>query len=186
MHKQIAEVVDALEHAERRLEKLAETIPAERWNVRNDPDRWSLAECVAHLNLTSEAYVPRVRKAIAEARQLPPMTKREYRRDKIGLLFSVMVGPLPLIAGFRIGRVKTTPAFVPSGNLPEQQLLAEFKRHQLELIGMARESDGKQIDKVSITSPFGERIHYNCYSTFLIVPRHQERHLQQAELVWHS
>ena len=50
-----------------------------------------------------------------------------------------------------IGRVKTTPDFIPSGSLPKQQTLAEFKRLQLELVGMVNESDGLAIDKVSIT-----------------------------------
>ncbi|HZI99434.1 MAG TPA: hypothetical protein VFD22_02145, partial [Gemmatimonadaceae bacterium] len=84
----------------------------------------------------------------------------------------------------RVGRVKTTAGFIPSGSFPKQQTLAEFKRLQLELVGMVKESDGLAIDKVSIASPFGEKIHYNVYSTYVILPRHEERHIQQAELVW--
>ena len=49
---------------------------------------------------------------------------------------------------------------------------------------MATESDGLAIDKVKIISPFGEKIHYSVYSTYVILPRHEERHIQQAELVW--
>jgi hypothetical protein len=49
---------------------------------------------------------------------------------------------------------------------------------------MARECDGLAIDKVQIVSPFGEKIRYNCYSAFVLLHRHQERHIQQAWLVW--
>ena len=73
---------------------------------------------------------------------------------------------------------------MPTGDLPKQQLLAEFKRLQIDLANMARESDGLAIDKVAITSPFGEKIHYSCYSAFVLLPRHEERHIEQAELVW--
>jgi len=184
MHSQLVNVVDCLGQAELRLERLADSIPDDRWNARSDPAHWSVAECVAHLNLTSAAYEPLIRKAIEEARKLPPAGQGAYHRDKIGWLFSVMTGPLPSIGRLRIGRVKTTPSFVPTGALSRQLVLADFKRNQLELARLAQEGDGWRLDEVSITSPFGGRIRYNCYSTFVIITRHQERHLQQAELVW--
>jgi len=184
VHAQIVDVVNAFEHAQSRLDRLTDAIPEDRWGMRSKPQRWSVAECVAHLNLTNSAYVPRIRKAIEEARNLPRTAGASYKRDTIGKIFAVMVGPIPKIGKTRIGRVKTTADFVPTGIVPKQQLVAEFKRLQLELIGMVKESDGLAIDKVSITSPFGEKIHYNVYSTYVILPRHEERHIQQAELVW--
>jgi hypothetical protein len=81
MHRQLAELTRDYEHATRRLERLVDLVPPDRWPIRNDPMRWSVAECVAHLNLTSEAYLPRMRKAISEARQLPPMSREKYKRD---------------------------------------------------------------------------------------------------------
>jgi hypothetical protein len=183
MNQQLASLISQLEHAQARLDRLGDLIPDDRWSRRNDPLRWSAGECVAHLNLTSEAYIPRIVKAIEQARALP-RKDGNYRRDLLGWLFGKMVGPLPRIGRKRIGRVKTTPAFVPTGNFPKQQLLAEFKRLQLELMRLVRECDGLQIDKVKITSPFGEKIQYNCYSALVLLPRHEERHLQQAELVW--
>jgi hypothetical protein len=184
MQSQIARIIEELDHAQAGFDGLADTVPEDRWNKRSDPSRWSVAECVAHLNLTSEAYLPRIRKAIEEARQLPRSGNRAYRRDPLGWFFGMMFGRLPSIGKFRIGRVKTTPAFVPSGNLPKQQLVAEFRRLQAELAKMARECDGLAIDKVHIVSPFGEKIRYNCYSAFVLLHRHQERHIQQAWLVW--
>ena len=184
MHQQLIQVTDALDHSQRRLEKLADTVPDDRWNVRSDRKRWSAAECVAHMNLTNAAFVPRIRKAVEEARKLPRVAGREYKRDMLGRIFGAMVGPLPTIGKFRIGRVKTTADFVPSGSFPKQELVAEFKRLHLELESMARESDCLAIDAVRIASPFGEKIHYNVYSAFVMISRHDERHLQQAELVW--
>jgi hypothetical protein len=183
VHRQLSDLVAQFEHAQGRLDRLADATSEERWNVRKDPARWSVAECVAHLNLTSAAYVPRIMKAIEEARKLPAF-KGSYHRDFLGWLFATMTGPLPKFRGTRIGRVKTTAAFVPTGDHPKQLTLAEFKRLQLELIGLVEESDGLAIDKTKIRSPFGEKISYNTYSTFRILTGHEERHLQQAEGVW--
>lgn len=184
MNSQLTALVAELEHAQARLDRLGDLLPEDRWGKRNDASRWSAGECVAHLNLTSEAYVPRIRKAIEEARALPPKKDDRYKPDAVGWLFGKMVGPLPKIGSVRIGRVKTTPEFVPRGSFPKQQLLADFKRLQLELIGLVKECDGLQIDRVKITSPFGEKVRYNCYSALVLLPRHEERHLEQAEMVW--
>jgi len=174
----------AFDHAQARLDKLADEIPEDRWATRRDPARWSVGECVAHLNLTSAAYEPRIRKAIEEARKLRRVDGRSYKRDMLGWLFGTLTGPIPRIGRFRIGRVKTMPDFIPTGSQPKQELVAGFKRHQLELTRMARECDGLAIDEVKITSPFGEKIQYNLFSTFRILPRHEERHIDQAFLVW--
>jgi len=37
---------------------------------------------------------------------------------------------------------------------------------------------------VRVTSPFNARVRYNLYACFTILPRHQHRHLWQAERVW--
>jgi hypothetical protein len=184
MHKQLADIVAQFDHAQTRIDKLADEIADERWSTRNDPARWSVGECVAHLTLTNSAYEPRIRKAIEEARKLPRFSGGRYRHDFIGWLFGTLTGPLPTIGKMRIGRVKTMPAFVPTGNHPKQKVVAEYKRIQLELTRMVRECEGLAIDKVKITSPFGEKIHYNLYSTLRILPRHEERHIDQAFLVW--
>jgi len=70
MHSQITEVVNAFDHAQERLDRLVDLIPEDRWSVRSDPARWSAGECVAHLNLTNAVYVPRIRKALEEARKV--------------------------------------------------------------------------------------------------------------------
>ena len=186
MRRELTDIVRGFEHAQARLEALANNLDDDRWAKRSDPARWSPAECVAHLNLTSEAYIPLFRKALEQARQLPHHRSGRYKRDPLGWLFATMVGPLPSIGGMRIGRVKTTADFVPTGNHPKQQILAQFKRLQDELIGIVREGDGLALDKVMIRSPFGGKIQYNCYSAFTILPPHQERHLDQAERVWGS
>ena len=71
MQRQIEKIISELDHAQARLDCLSDAVPDDRWSKRSDPSRWSVSECVAHLNLTATAYVPRIRKAIEEARKLP-------------------------------------------------------------------------------------------------------------------
>ena len=184
MLPQLARIVAGFEQAQRRLHRLVDALPPERWAERRDPARWSVAECVAHLNLTGAAYVPLVRAALDEARRLPQRAVTRYRRDAVGVLIGMMAGPLPEVGGVRLGRVRTAAPFVPTGDLTQAAVLGEFDRLQGEQIALVREADGLPIDRVTVRSPFDSRVRYNAYACLVILPRHHDRHLAQAEQVW--
>lgn len=181
MQEQLAGVVKSLESAQSRLRRLTDGIPESAWNKRPGPDRWSAAECVEHLNITTRAYLPRLRDALAKAREGRRPPKKHYRRDPTGWFLSTMIGPLRQVGKFRFLRVKTMPDFVPKPDLSRTQVLSDFVRLQGELISLVKSADGLAIDEVKIVSPFGERGRYSAYSAFVIVARHEHRHLQQAE-----
>lgn len=184
MHPQLAAIVADFEAAQQRLHRVAAATPDARWAARHDPDRWSVAECVAHLNLTGRAYVPLLRDGIAAARTIGGGAPRRYRRDPIGWLIGVMSGPMLRIGGRKIGRTRTAAAFVPGGELPRDTVLAAFASLQREQIALVAEADGLPIHRARVTSPFDARVRYNLYAALVLLPRHQHRHLEQAEEVW--
>jgi len=92
-----------------------------------------------------------------------------------------MIGPLRHLGKARVGKIKTTPPFVPKGGKSREALLSDFVRLQSEFITLVRRADGLPIDRVKIVSPFGGKMRYNAYSAIVIVARHEHRHLQQAE-----
>lgn len=181
MHPQLEAIVAAFDSAGTRLHRLADQLPDARWNSRPGPDRWSAAECVGHLNLTSRAYIPLLRRALESAAAKSKSARHRYRRDFLGWLFSSMVGPMPRIGKTRLLKVKTTPDFVPPAMIKRSDAVAEFDRLQSELVAIAREADGFPLEEMMIVSPFGGKIRYNFYAALRILPRHQERHLGQAE-----
>ena len=91
MHPQLQAVIDELGTAQARLHALATVTPPTVWSRLPDPTRWSIAECVAHLNLTSAAFVPLLRQALAGPAE-STVTKR-YRRDPMGWLLWWTMGP---------------------------------------------------------------------------------------------
>ena len=58
MHPQLDLIAVEYRSAQARLHELVRAVPDEQWGRRSDAARWSVAECVAHLNLTSMAYLP--------------------------------------------------------------------------------------------------------------------------------
>jgi hypothetical protein len=186
MNAQLTRIVASFVDAQARLHRLATRTPDDRWAVRADPMRWSVAECVSHLNLTAVAYIKPLRAGLVEARALGQPMSGSYRQDFAGWMLSLFTGPLFRIGSFRFGRVKTRAPFIPAGSSTRQEILNEFDRLQAEQIAIVREADGVPIDRVKIISPFDSRLKYNIYSGLVILPRHQHRHLEQAELVWSS
>ncbi len=177
MNPQLASIVGELREAQARLHRLAGSLPPEEWSRRVDPDRWSAAECVEHLNLTGRAYLPLLREALEEARRKGKGTAARYRRDPIGWLLWRTMGP-PVRS-----RMRTPAAFVPSRGEGVEALVAEFDRLQEEQIALTEAADGLALQKVRVRSPFDPRVSYNLFSCLAILPRHQQRHLWQAERV---
>ena len=174
MHPQLQEIVADFDAARWRLHALADRVPDDVWARRPAPDRWSAAECVAHLNLTTEAFRPLVLEALARARDLGGPAPARYRRDPLGWFrWKIMPPPARM-------RVKTGAAFVPGAVAPRDALLAAFDGLQHEQIGWVRQADGLRIDAVNLQSPFSARAKYNLFACFSILPRHQHRHLWQA------
>ncbi len=181
MQEQLAALTHSLEDAQARLRRLSDTTPEDAWRVPPGPARWSAADCVEHLNLTSRAYIPRLRDAIAEARELHSAPVANYRRDPVGWFLSLMIGPMHHVGRVRIGKVKTTPDFIPQGRQATRALISEFVRLQSELMTIIRSADALPLDRVEIVSPFGERMRYNAYSALVVVARHEHRHIDQAQ-----
>ena len=186
MLEQLANILRQLVSAETHLRRIARDTPDERWAVRRDPDRWSVAECVAHLNLTGRAYVPLLRAGLDEARTTDTSAPRRYRRDPVGWLVARTTGPLLGVGKVRFGRMRTAAAFVPSGDLAREPLVAEFERLQSELMSLVEQGDGLPLQAVRVVSPFDARVRYNLYACMTMLAPHQERHLAQAEQVWAS
>lgn len=177
MHPQLEAVVREFRSAEARLRRLADAVPAGWWSRRADPARWSMAECVAHLNLTAAAFLPLIRTATAEARAIGGPPPARYRRDPVGWLLWRTAGP-PVRH-----RVRTTAAFIPAEPGSEAGLLETFAARQVEQVEAVRHADGLPVHRVRITSPFNARLRYSLFSCLTILPPHQHRHLWQAERV---
>lgn len=175
MNPQIGELVDELQAATSGFAALVETTSAEDWRRRPTEGSWSAAECLAHLNLTSEALLPGLQQGLEEARSRGERAQTRYRRDPLGWLLWKTMGP-PV--RFRVG---TGAAFVPDADAPQGELLERFEFLQAEIAACLRDADGLPIQRVRVESPFDRRVRYNLFSALAILPRHQLRHLWQAE-----
>jgi hypothetical protein len=176
MHPQLQAVIDELDSASERQRRLAATVPPGRWAERPGPERWSVGECIAHLNLTSQAYIPRIAAILADAPRTGAPAR--FRRDFLGWLIWRVLKP-----GGR-SKAKTTAEFIPTGSEPAADIIATFEDLQRQQVQMVRQSDGMPLHRLKVGSPFSDKMKYSVYSALTILPRHQHRHLLQAERAW--
>lgn len=177
MNPQLQTIIDEFDAAQERMMALARDAPGDVWERRPDPAgvRWSAAECVDHLNRTSEAFLPILVDGLDRARGLPASGSRRHRHDLVGWLLWRTMGP-PV--RFKVG---TAAPFVPDSLPARDVLLNTFERLQGEQSDLVRAGDGLPLSQVRVASAFNPRVRYNLYSCMSILPRHQHRHLWQAE-----
>ena len=171
--------LDPLESAEKELNEatrrawtLVQSTDGRLFTVRPKAMSWSAAECLAHLTISSEMFLPVLRKAVDEAR-----TRKRNGKPKMDLLGRVLAWFLePPIRK----RVKTAAPFVPKSTRAKAEAFGEFASLQEKLIDLLREA--KEADlRTKLVSPFDRRVRYNILSAFHIIAAHERRHLWQAE-----
>lgn len=167
-------LIDESRQVQRRIEDLARRLGAQAWAARPPSGGWSPAECVEHLNLTSQQYLPVVLDAMARAKATGLVGDDPGRLDLVGRALVWWLEP-----PYRIGS-KTAPAFVPRVGGGEE-VVARFVALQDALCDAIDASRGLLVSKIRVASPFDARLKYSLYSAFRAIPCHQRRHAWQAE-----
>lgn len=174
MHPDLSTVTSQLKATQAEAHRLAESVNEASWVARPAPESWSMSECIAHLTLTTEAFLPMMHEQLqrpeARARAAPARMRR-------GLLAWVLCRSLePPVRS----RYPTTAAFVPDFATTKEAALRDFDQSQDALLATIRLGDGVDLTRIQLTSPFDARLHYSLFSALHITAAHQRRHLWQA------
>jgi len=171
---QLIAIVDELESARQRVHALGR-LPREAWSFRPEPGAWTAAQCIEHLNLTSEMILPLLAEGLVEARKLPARAPVPYWRDPVGWAIWKMMAP----DGGK--KIRTVAALEPPAACRFDVAAGRFERLQSTIVELVAAGHGLALDQVRLPSPFDARVRYNLYAIFTLTPRHQHRHLAQAE-----
>jgi DinB superfamily len=170
---QLENVKHQLLDARERAHRVCEPLSPAQWATRPGEGQWSVGEALAHLNITSERYLPLIETAIRDGGH--PHGEEPFRAGLMGKLLVWVLEP-----PYRM-KVKTGPEFVPGDAGERGDVLDHFDVLQGNLLALLDDTAGLALEKLIVASPFSRRVKYNLYATFLIVAAHQRRHLWQAE-----
>lgn len=174
----LASLRDELDGTTAQLHALVDTMDDAVWRTRPGEKRWSVAECIEHLNITSRAYLPLLKDALRDGRARGLTNPSSSNRlDVFGWLLVKSLKP-PVKEKRRL---KTPAPFVPPSIEPKAKVVGEYEELQRGLIALLVDAEGLAISKIRVSSAFNTKIRYNVYSAFRIIATHQRRHLWQAE-----
>jgi hypothetical protein len=160
-----------------RLHTLVDAIEETSWRTPPAQGRWSVAECVEHLNMTSRAYIPLLGDALRDGRARGLTNAGgSNRMDLMGWFLAKMLEP-PV----KRMRVTTSEPFATPSVVPRADAVAEYEALQRTLIGILDQADGLALSKIKLASPFNAKMRYSVYSAYRVIAAHQRRHLWQAE-----
>jgi len=149
-----------------------------QFNWRSAPGKWSIAECLAHLNVTGQVYLPLIERRVNQARAEKVLGRGPFRHGFLGNLFIRATEP-PVK---RI-RVKAPKIFAPQPEHMLAVIVPAFMSLQEYLLRQIRAADGLDLGRVKITSPVGRLLKLSLGQVFAFIAAHERRHLWQARQV---
>jgi hypothetical protein len=158
-------------------EALAGALAPEQLAWRPAPGRWSVADCVNHLNVTVSKYLPRIDAMLAQGRAEGRTARGPFRHPWTGNWFVRMLEPPPR------RRLRVPGVFAPlPGAAPDAQL-AEFRALRAELLGRVAQADGLDLAALRTASPAARYLVLSLGQCFAALAAHDRRHLWQARRV---
>jgi hypothetical protein len=159
----------------RRAQALIADLTQEQIMRRPDPGKWSIAECIAHLNLTATTVQKLMALGIERGRQEKKFGKGPFSIGARGRLFIWIAEPPPKFK-LRAPKNVRPPAAIDDPG----QLLPDFMKAQDEWERLMREQEGLDLARIIVgQGPFRMRL----AAVLPWMMAHQRRHLLQAENV---
>lgn len=159
----------------RRAQALVDSVSADQLARRPDPARWSIVECLAHLNMTATTVQKLMARGIDQAKQEKRFGEGPFSIGPKGRLLVWIAEPPPK---FRIRAPKNVQP--PAAIDDPLQVLPDFMKAQDEWERLMREQDGLDLARVIVgQGPFRMRL----AAALPWMMAHQRRHLLQAENV---
>jgi len=181
----LREIWTELHEAGERARELAGSLDGARLRWRPGPDRWSVADCLEHLVLTGEEYLPALDGAIEEARRKGWTGPEPYRRTLLGRWLPGTLEPPPRfrVPAPKVARPRRTST--PPGPGPDDagDELARFLALRGRFGRRLEEADGLDLGRARMSSPFLPLVRLDLDSAFRLIAAHERRHLWQAEQV---
>lgn len=174
---QLRRIAAELDEVDARAVALATGCDEARWQARAPGGGWSPSECLEHLVLSVDAMLPRIDAALAQGDAQGMRAPGPFAPGLLGRLLLWSIEP-----PYRM-KAKTGPAFVPAERRTPAEDVARLRNAHDRVRASLDRAQGLALDRLSIQSPFMERVRYNLYTAFALLPVHARRHLWQAEQV---
>ena len=149
-----------------------------QFNWQPAENRWSIAQCIEHLNATARAYLPMLDEGIASAIRQGLYSAGPFRYSLLGRFFAHSMEPPPRY------RLKAPKVFQPETGRGRRETLAAFRAYQVQYGDRLRQANGLDLARARVRSPGAYAwIRIPLGSALALTTAHERRHLWQAQRV---
>lgn len=167
-----------LEAVKEDVRDLLEGLTDAQFNWRSAPGRWSIGECIAHLNLTGQVYLQAIDGGIRRGRAEGLLSRGPYRHGWFGRFFISRTEP-PV----KSIKIKAPKIVAPVAEHLIAVVAPAFMSLQEQLHRRLREADGLDLGRIKIRSPFAKFLRFDLGHSIAHTIAHERRHLWQAREV---
>ena len=172
-------LIGELEASDQRGERLVRGLNPRQLNWSPAPGAWSIGQCLQHLLIANEVYLPPISRSLEGRRQSP------VREVTLGW-FSRWFIRNYIAPRSNDGTRAQAPRKIRPSQSVESTVLDAFLRSN----GVARElvsqASAYDVNRIRFKNPFIPLLRFTVGTGLEIISKHQSRHLQQAERVRQS
>jgi len=171
-------LLSEIDTVDQKVDALTAGLTAEQLNWQAAPGTWSVGQCLEHLYLFSEVYLPAISAALVDE---PASTVQEIKLGWFAHWFTrSFVDPSP--AGKRAG----APKKIVPGSRVDLSVIDRFRRSNRDARELIRRAGKYDINRIRFVNPFVPIIRFTVGAGLHITCGHERRHLLQAERVKQS
>lgn len=171
MRKSLDEIRQEVAAVDADAQKLCSGLTEEQLSRRPQPGKWSIAENLAHLNITTQAYLPFIQRATERARDRGLSGTGPFDLGSMGKWFVSYLEP-----PFRV-KTKAPKAIRPILQGPASDALPQFLRCNEVFLKQVESAEGIDLGRAVFVSPFSNLLRMKLIAAFATVTAHDRRHL---------
>ena len=147
----------------------------EELNWKATPESWSILECLEHLNLYGDFYIPELKLRIDNSNT---KAKRFFKPGFLGNYFAKSMLPTE-----KLNKMKTFKDKDPKSSTLERTTIERFILQQHQLLTLLEQAKAIDLNKTKTAISISPFLKLKLGDTFRVVVYHNERHLEQARKI---
>ncbi len=170
-------LLSELENADGRAERLARGLTREQFNWNPRPGAWSIGQCLEHLRIGNEIYLPAISNSL-EDKQPSPVQEVVLSRISRWFIHNY-IGPA-------VGTRANAPSKARPDEVVETSVLDGFLQTNRMARELIRRASSYDVNRIRFRNPFVPLLRFTVGTGLEIIAKHEDRHLLQAEGVKQS
>lgn len=170
----LAELIERTQENLKQAEKFKQ-LPLEKLNWKNDPNTWSILECLEHLNLYGDFYLPEIEGRIRSSHTTAALL---FKSGMLGNYFAESMLPKE-----KLNKMKTFKDKNPVGSKLDISHIDRFMEQQRKTLDLLDQAHSINLNKTKTAISISTWIKLKLGDTFRVLIYHNDRHIVQANKV---